>query len=59
MTVVTLKARAKTRSAKVASLIQKAREQATPGNDRVLVVYGEDAANIYFEGEPRKPSTDA
>ncbi len=61
MTVVTLKASAKARNKKVASLIQQAQKQASAGNDRVLVVYDEDAASIYFEGDPPKApsSTDA
>jgi hypothetical protein len=54
MTLVTLKAGSKGRNKKVASLIQKAKAQAASSNDRVLVVYGEDAASIYFEGEGPK-----
>ena len=60
MTVLTIKAKAKKHAAS-GSLVAQANSMATDlleeKSDRVLVVYGKQAASIYYEGAeaPEKP----
>ncbi|MGQ0508121.1 MAG: hypothetical protein ACT4TC_22715 [Myxococcaceae bacterium] len=51
MTVFTIKAHRKSKTRKVESLIREAFEKTQTPSERVLVVYENDAANIYFEGD--------
>ncbi|RKG59382.1 hypothetical protein D7X30_09940 [Corallococcus sp. AB011P] len=56
MPVVTVRASSKQGPAQLDTLVRKV-TQTTSGlleeNDRVLVVYGEGRANLYYEGAPR------
>ncbi|MBN8467499.1 hypothetical protein JYJ95_13335 [Corallococcus exiguus] len=56
MPVVTVRASSKQGPAQLDTLVRKV-TQKTSGlleeNDRVLVVYGEGRANLYYEGTPR------